>query len=75
MKFKYMHTINGYPATYEDGEQIVFVFGKRNPIKLVDSLRQIKSEQIKTKKWRDKQGFSIIDSQKSDTYSYVKVLI
>lgn len=52
---KYMHTIDGRPATF-DGYQICFAtfYGPAN--KLCDSLSQIRKEQEITKENRERDG-------------------
>jgi hypothetical protein len=52
----YMHTIDGAAGSYYPGQQICFAVRTR-PIKLCDSLDQIKQEQRKTREWRTAQGF------------------
>lgn len=58
MKIKYMHTINSCPGNYYPGEQICYATGSR-PIRLADSLAQIKKEWKATLKWRRKQGYHV----------------
>lgn len=66
---KYMHTLNGIPAEYYDGEQVRYA--SRNRItKLAQSLKQIKSEQKKSNIWRIKQGFNPVEN-----YGYVRLTI
>lgn len=45
MSVKYMHTLDGKPATFTDGERVVF----SSRIKLADSLKQIRREQFISK--------------------------
>lgn len=52
----YMHTLDGKPAFY-DGQQICYVGIGRKVHKFATSLKQIKSERIKSENWRNKQGF------------------
>ena len=55
---KYMHTIDGRPATF-DGYQICYAtfYGPAN--KLADSLRQIRREQQITIRNRKRDGFDV----------------
>jgi len=69
MKY-YMHTIDGRPACYEKGRQIVYAgFYQKAPLNmLATSLDQIKAEQALTRKWREKQGIeTLLD------YGYIRV--
>jgi len=52
MVTKYMHTIDGMPAYFEEGGQICHMahYGKANP--LADSLKQIRREQKTSVKYR-----------------------
>jgi hypothetical protein len=63
---KYLHTINGKPASFE-GHQICYAsfYGKAN--NLCSSLKQIRKEQQITKTYRLKNGFHL----KSD-YGYLR---
>lgn len=54
MKTKYMHTIDGKPASFE-GDQVCF---SHKQIKLVDSLYLIRKQQKQSTEWRKSQGFS-----------------
>ncbi len=54
---KYMHTLNGKPASFFGGEQICFAGDRGGKIKLVNSLKQIRKEQKITKKFREKMGW------------------
>jgi len=56
MKTYYLHTLDGKSA-YFDGDQIVFCmfYGRKQP--LAESLKQIRSEQRKSKDWRAKRGY------------------
>lgn len=66
---KYMHTLGGEPATY-DGTQVCYTVPSR-PICLADSLRQIRTEQKASDRWRAKHGFGPSNGQ----YSYRRVRI
>ena len=59
---KYMHTINGFPATF-DGYQICFstFYGPAN--KLCNSLAQVRKEQRATKRNRRRDGFDFNKSE------------
>jgi hypothetical protein len=59
MTVKYMHTINGEPAYYRPGEQIVFRPGKRYAIPLVSSLEQIEDEQEASRAYRKRNGYGM----------------
>lgn len=65
---KYMHTLGGRPA-YFDGNQIVYPLRYGKAVPLASSLKQIRSEQAKTKIWREKKGyaFNLFD------YGYVRI--
>ena len=52
---KYMHTIDGRPATF-DGYQICFATFHGPENKLCDSLKQIRKEQQITKENRERDG-------------------
>lgn len=69
MSEKYMHLIDGEPARF-DGEQICYADKRRFPVKLVDSLIQIRKEQRKSKAYRKAHGF-----HDSDGYGYAKVIV
>lgn len=72
MAYKYMHLIDGEPANYVKNQQIVRVNNsKRKPIRLVESLEQVRREQQASDRWRNDQGFSV----DSSIYSYAKVLV
>lgn len=64
---KYMHTINGYPARFL-GDQIYYAYYKK-PTALADSLKQIKKEQIASKKFRRGKGWSDCEWQ----YGYFQI--
>jgi hypothetical protein len=74
----YIHTIDGIPAQYIDGEQIVFanvvfasgIRGNAGMQNICSSKKQILLEQKLSKKWRKKEGFSIDDLG----YSFVRLL-
>jgi hypothetical protein len=69
MKIKYMHTIDGCPGSYYPGEQICFAVRSR-PIRLADSLAQIKKERRATLKWRRQQSYNIYSD-----YGHLRVQI
>ena len=52
-KCKYMHTLDGRPATYDKNTQIVFSMD----VRLVDSLEEIREQQALSKAWRARKGF------------------
>lgn len=62
----YMHTIDGKPAKYVEGEQIVFLNNASKNV-LRDSLNQIRADQKATIKWRKRNGFKCNDAR----YGYV----
>lgn len=66
---KYMHTINGRPATF-DGYQICFAsfYGQANI--LASSLKQIRREQTITKSNRTADGFDYLARE----YGYFRYL-
>jgi len=68
MKTRYMHTIDGRPAFYEEGQQVCFI---RNgyALELRFSLAQIIREQRASSKWRRQQGLSNFDAK----YGYLLV--
>ena len=58
MTTKYMHTLDGRPASYHEGEQICFAnFYGKSIISLVDSRAQILKNIAATIKWRREKGF------------------
>jgi hypothetical protein len=63
----YMHTINGCPATFHDG-QICYASIRGNY--LVASLKQIRAEQKATEEYRSKRGFNVYNK-----YDYVLVTL
>lgn len=54
---KYMHTIDGCPASW-DVEQICYA-STRRPIKLLNSLAEIKKERKKSDQFRNKHGWRL----------------
>ena len=71
MAYKYMHLIDGEPAHYVKGEQIVRVNTKTTAVRLADALEQIYAEQIASERWRKEHcliGYEI-------DYGYVKIRI
>jgi len=69
MKKVFIHTINGYPAQYYDGEQIYYG-SRRSGVKTVNTLAQIKKEQRATNKWRKKKGFDVHPLD----YDYMRII-
>jgi hypothetical protein len=59
MTVKYMHTINGEPAYYRPGEQIVFRPSKRYAIPLVGSLEEITRDQEASRAYRKRNGYGL----------------
>ena len=53
---KYMHTLDGYPATF-DGYQICYAAYYGKPNKLCESLKQIRQEQEISRRNRKADGF------------------
>lgn len=71
MAYKYMHLIDGEPAHYVKGEQIVRVDPKTTAVRLADSRGQVLREQIASERWRKEHcliGYEI-------DYGYVKIRI
>lgn len=69
--YKFMHTIDGQPASYQAGEQICFATqSKRGAVTLVDSIQEIKQQQALSAKWRRQHGF-----EENSVKSWVRVLI
>jgi hypothetical protein len=58
MTVKFMHTIDGEPAYYRPGEQIVFRPSARFAIPLVSSLEQIKAEQQASARYRKEKEYA-----------------
>lgn len=69
MKKVFIHTINGLPAQYHEGEQICYG-SRRSGVKTVDTLAQIKKEQRATYKWRKKKGYDT----HSFVYNYMRII-
>jgi hypothetical protein len=72
-KWLYMHTLNGVPAQYVEGEQICYANGIRGNTgvsRLCESRTQIKREQRLAKRWRIKRGYRVIPGD----YGYVRIL-
>ena len=71
-KSLYMHTINGRPAYYNDGEQIVYLL-KYHRVKFedmfVDSLAVIRRQQTLSNQWRAERGYEV-----EQDYDYVRIL-
>lgn len=56
----YMHTINGLPARYVEGQQIYYLSDKcRNVLRY--SLEEIKDDQSRSIKYREKRGFEVLN--------------
>lgn len=68
MRSRYMHTIDGRPATYIKNQQICFA-GIKTPIRLCSSKKVLKNQQRISSEWRKKQGFS-----DRDDYGYKRVI-
>lgn len=56
-RIRYMHTLDGQPATFIDGEQICFAACRR-PINLCASMDEIREQRKASSKWRRKKGWS-----------------
>lgn len=54
---KYMHTLEGRPATYVKNSQVCFL-SNGSVLSLCDSLAQIRREQKQSLKWRLKKNMS-----------------
>ena len=70
-EIKYIHTINGQPAFFQKNKQIVYL-GSNKPLEvsiMVDSLLQIKKEQIASEEWRISQQFGMDNTE----YGYFKI--
>jgi len=67
-RVRYLHTIDGCPATYFRGEQICYVNG-RTRAKLVSTLQLIKKHQRLSNLWRTSQGFEVCAD-----YGYIRVV-
>lgn len=69
----YMHTINGRPAMYEDGSQIVYI-NKWNRINFsevfVSSLAAIKRQQQWTRQYRTQNGWT---EEPENKYGYIRI--
>jgi hypothetical protein len=65
---RYMHTINGRPGSY-DGEQICYAT-RSSPVKLHETLRQIRRQEVMSKKFRTSKGFD-----NTAQYGYQRVLV
>lgn len=63
-----MHTLDGKPAHYEDGEQLVFSLGHTY---LVKDLKTISSQRKLNDKWRKSKGYPFDDVK----YGYIKVTV
>lgn len=51
----YMHTLDGKPAYYVDGEQVCFIDSR--PGKLARSLDEIRAQWTASEAWRKKRGY------------------
>lgn len=69
MKKAFIHTIDGLPAQYYDGEQICYGM-RRCGVKTVDTLAQIKKEQRASIKFRKKQGWE----EDGFDYDYMRII-
>ena len=69
MEKVFIHTINGHPAEYYDKEQICYGM-RRQGVKTVNTLAQIKKEQRATNKWRKKQGYDV----RPLDYDYMRII-
>lgn len=56
-QWKYLHTIDGRPAIYQAGKQIVFLANGMQ-LTFASSIEQIRSEQRATLAWRTKRGIT-----------------
>jgi len=68
----FMHTLNGRPATYAEGEQVVYAQQgrySRKGLRLAASLDQIKREWRASELWRARRGFD----QSVSPHSYVRI--
>lgn len=68
----YMHTINGKPAIYVEGQQIVYInmysrvtFGEV----FVNSLADIRKQQARCREWRAQRGMS----DEAGKYGYLRI--
>lgn len=69
----YMHTIDGHPAMYVPGEQIVFFSKYSRPSfqeVFVNSLRTIRRQQKASAEWRAEQGYQ---ADLHSKYGYVRI--
>ena len=72
MAIKYIHIINGQPAFFQKDEQIVYLGSKPLEISMmVDSLLQIKKEQVASEEWRIKMKYGMDNTG----YGYFKIKI
>lgn len=71
-QFKYMHTLDGKPAFYKEGEMIYFSMrGTYNAVILVDTLKQIHDNERNSDAWRAEKNM-----QKGQwEYGWVKVRV
>lgn len=53
----YMHTINGYPARYIEGQQIVYLTSRSKNVTR-STLAAIKFEQKQSAAWRKRKGMT-----------------
>ena len=65
---KYMHLIEGRPATYEKSSQVCFL-SNGSILRLCDSLKQLRIEQKKSLAWRLKNK---MDDRKED-YGFLRI--
>lgn len=58
MKTYYLHTLNGMAASYVPGGQICFASHGGAPVRLCESLRQIRMQRRFSEQWRAKKGYT-----------------
>jgi len=68
MTIKYMHTLFGKPAFFQD-YQIVYAGMKLKFSDLRDSLKDIREEQTKSSEWRRKKGYYDNPTE----YGYIRI--
>jgi hypothetical protein len=56
-KVYYLHTLDGQPAFF-DKYQVCYSTSYGEAVKLVETLKQIKREQKKSREWRRNEGYS-----------------
>lgn len=70
-KAKYMHLLRRFPATTPCSSYKQISYAGRGPIRLRDSLQEIRADQLATFEWRERQGFTTDYRE----YSYVRVYV